>query len=152
MRLIMGIDPGWSGGIAVIDIDSGVINVKGFTNCTEKDISDTIDSFRKHTGTCYIEKVHSMPGQGVASMFKFGHIYGFLRGCLMAFRIPLVEISPVKWQTALSCLSHGNKNITKSKAQQLYPWLKITHATADATLIATYGLYQYRILNGEVLS
>lgn len=152
MRLIMGIDPGWSGGLAVIDTDNGTIVAKSFTNCTEKDIVDCIDSFKKDCINCYIEKVHAMPGQGVTSMFKFGHIYGLLRGTLMALNIPLIEISPMKWQTYLNCLTKGNKNITKAKAQQLYPQLKVTHATADAILIATYGLHQYRIFNGEVLS
>jgi hypothetical protein len=35
-------------------------------------------------------------------------------------------------------LSKGDKNVTKRKAQELFPSLKITHATADALLIAEY--------------
>jgi hypothetical protein len=36
-------------------------------------------------------------------------------------------------------MTKGNKNITKQKAQELFPGIKVTHAIADALLIATYG-------------
>lgn len=139
MNYVMGIDPGWSGGVAVVSAE-GIAFATGFANMTERDIYDAIIGFRKNVTVCYIERVHSMPKQGVSSSFKFGHNYGFLRGCITALGIPFVEVSPQKWQSALGCLSGGDKNRTKSKAQQLYPSLKITHATADALLIATYGL------------
>lgn len=86
-----------------------------------------------------IERVHSMPKQGVASSFKFGRSYGFLRGCLIASGIPFEEVTPQVWQKALGCLSRGDKNVTKARAQQLFPSLKITHATADALLLAEYA-------------
>ncbi len=58
---------------------------------------------------------------------------------LIASRIPFEEVTPQKWQKTLSCLSRGDKNITKAKAQQLFPGLRVTHATADALLIAEYA-------------
>ena len=70
--------------------------------------------------------------------FTFGQSYGFLRGMLIASEVPFDEVLPVKWMTKLSCRTKGNKNITKAKAQQLFPELKITHAIADALLIAEY--------------
>jgi crossover junction endodeoxyribonuclease RuvC len=79
-----------------------------------------------------------MPKQGVSSTFKFGVNYGFLRGMLTAHKIPFEEVTPQKWQKAMGCLSKGNKNVTKAKAQQLFPNLKITHKVADALLIAEY--------------
>jgi hypothetical protein len=36
-------------------------------------------------------------------------------------------------------MSKGDKNVTKAKAQQLFTQLKITHATADALLIAEFA-------------
>jgi len=50
-----------------------------------------------------------------------------------------MDISPQRWQRALGCLTSGNKNISKQRAQQLFPQLKITHCIADATLICYYG-------------
>ena len=35
----------------------------------------------------YVELVGSMPGQGVASMFSFGHSAGVIQGVLGAFEI-----------------------------------------------------------------
>jgi hypothetical protein len=43
------------------------------------------------------------------------------------------------WQGALECLSGGSKNVTKLRAQQLFPGEKVTHGSADALLIAEYG-------------
>jgi hypothetical protein len=39
----------------------------------------------------------------------------------------------------MRCLTKGDKNVSKARAQELFPALKITHATADALLIAEYG-------------
>ena len=111
---------------------------------TERDIFEKLKFYRDNGGSCvaYIESVHSMPKQGVSSTFTFGRNYGFLRGCLCALEIPYHEVTPQKWQKALECLSHGDKNVTKARAQQLFPKLKITHAIADALLIAEYGRRQ----------
>jgi crossover junction endodeoxyribonuclease RuvC len=95
-----------------------------------------------------IEKVHSMPKQGVASSFKFGQSYGFLRGCLVASGIPFEEVSPQVWQKELGCLSKGDKNVTKARAQSLFPQLRITHATADALLICEYARRLWSRRNG----
>ena len=62
--------------------------------------------------------------------------YGFLRGLLRAFAIPFDRIEPRQWQDAMECRTGGDKNISKAKAQQLWPELKITHAIADALLLA----------------
>jgi hypothetical protein len=39
-------------------------------------------------------------------------------------------------------MTKGDKNISKAKAQELFPDKKIIHATADALLIALYGTKQ----------
>lgn len=80
-----------------------------------------------------------MPKQGVASSFKFGRSYGFLIGLLTGLRIPYEFVTPQKWQKAMGCLTHGDKNISKAAAQRRWPNEKWTHATADAGLIAEYG-------------
>ena len=94
---------------------------------------------------CMIEAVHSMPGQGVASSFKFGKNYGFLRGLLVANRVAFDQVSPQRWQKSLSLQKKSkeetktqHKNNIKGKAQQLYPQLKVTLATADAIMLAVY--------------
>ena len=147
---IIGIDPGWSGGIAYI----GKLGVEaeGFANKTEQDIWRIITEYCHKDVTCYIEKVHSMPAQGVASSFKFGHNYGFVRACVMSTLTPMIEVSPMKWQGALGCLTKGNKNVTKARAQQWFPKMKVTHGTADALLIAEYGRREESKTGGMLLT
>lgn len=134
----LGIDPGKSGGLAFLP-KLGIEKAFAFPfPNTERDCADIIEEYKSITIYAAVEAVHSMPGQGVASSFSFGKNYGFLRGLLIAYKIPFVNPSPSTWQTALNCMTKGNKNITKAKAQELFPYLHITHATADALLIAEW--------------
>lgn len=137
--IILGIDPGQSsGGVAVVDQVSAYATAIG--KMTERDIWDYI-SFKCPPGNtkAYIEQVGAFPGQGRSSIFKFGQNYGLLRGLLIAAGIPFETVTAGVWQKNMRCLSKGDKNVTKAKAQELFPSLKITHAIADALLIAEYG-------------
>lgn len=138
MQQIIGIDPGKSGAATVLSRNRIILDVMDFSKMTFKDISDGLLAWSTNS-FAYIEKVHSMPRQGVSSTFKFGKYTGFLLGVLTTLEIPYEEITPQTWQKYLHCLSKGDKNVTKSKAQQLFPDLKWTHNTADSVLIAEYG-------------
>ena len=146
-NIYVGIDPGQSGGIAYIS-GSTIPQANAVKMpATEKDMNAAIIHLKEISEgiTCLIEKVHSFPGQGVASSFKFGMNYGLLRGMLIANKIPFNQVSPQKWQRALGLLKTSkdesktsHKNRIKGKAQQLFPHLKVTLATADALMIAYY--------------
>lgn len=142
---ILGIDPGWSGGSAVLDMADGQIaGVQSFAGLTEGDIISIIRGcliIPDSKPVCYLESVHAMPKQGVSSSFKFGMIYGLLRGLVIG-ECRVIDVTPQKWQKALGCLTHGDKNVSKAKAQQLFPGVKVTHGNADALLIAYYGYRQ----------
>jgi hypothetical protein len=153
--MIIGIDPGASGGIAWHDGERARVVKMPATLQDLWVLVDNIrqdnlqcpawDSFRRHPNPetkAYLEQVHSMPGQGVASSFKFGNGFGHLEMALTAAGIPFVRVSPQKWQGALGCRTRGDKNVSKSRAQELFPDLKPTHATADALLIMEYGRRQ----------
>ena len=151
-EIIIGIDPGQSGGIAIID--SGKM-IAFRMPLTERDTWDVLSYRREpHPRIAYLEKVGPMPKQGVSSTWKFGQHYGMLRAFLIAADIPFETVSPAKWQRAMGCLTKGDKNVSKRKAQELFPnatictkTKKITHAVADAMLIAEYGR---RLRNGEI--
>lgn len=136
-KLIIGIDPGKSGGIAFCRGEAY------WTYKIPETESDLVDIFRDEaegiSAIAYLEKVHAMPRQGVTSTFKFGQNYGFLRGLLIALKIPFLEVTPQRWQKEMGCMSKGDKNVTKGRAQQLFPSMKHTHATADALLICEYA-------------
>jgi crossover junction endodeoxyribonuclease RuvC len=143
IKLILGIDPGANGAACLIDDAGAIIDVLEFGKCTEADIiqglREMAAGYEKGITKAYIENVHSMPKQGVASSFKFGKGFGFIIGVVMALSIPLEYVTPQSWQKHLKCQSKGDKNVTKAMAQQLFPTAKCTHATSDAILIAEYG-------------
>lgn len=142
-KVYIGIDPGQAGGIALLGEDSVEVHKMP---ATEHDIWEIFAATWSLKYFALIEKVHSMPGQGVASTFKFGKGYGFLRGCLVAAGCPFDEVTPQKWQRGLDIPKRKTtetktqfKNRLKQKAQQLYPTVDVTLATADAILIAHYA-------------
>lgn len=142
MSIFFGIDPGCSGAIAAIDELGHVLRIVK-NDGTERDTFDALCGWETDELFAVIERVHSMPKQGVASSFKFGQSYGFLRGCLIGAHIPFVEVTPQQWQKAMCCLTKGDKNISKARAQQLFSNQKITHAWADALLLAEYARRTY---------
>lgn len=164
--IILGIDPGQSGGLAVLPVDSFwrvtlEPTVCKFGGLTEKQIADLFwkvyaDANEAGQETVGIlELVHAMPAvkqwrdekgelqtkimQGSVGTFKFGMNYGILKGILATIGIAYELVSPQTWQKLLGCRTRGDKNISKMKAMDLFPTVAITHATADALCLAEYG-------------
>lgn len=141
----LGIDPGQSGGLAIVDEHGAVIDTTPMP-VTEHEVAEYLREFGPRIRMAFIEAVHSMPKQGVASSFKFGMSYGSLLMGLAAFQIAFTRVSPMAWQKRMVGLSRGRKgptdgktekkNSTKARALELFPGRKITHAIADALLLA----------------
>jgi len=147
-RITIGIDPGANGAIAWID-ERGKSCVEKMPD-TLQDLWDLIQSigfevpdFKPYEVKAYIEQVSSSPQMGVVSAFSFGRGYGNLEMALTANAIPFERVRPQVWQKAMGCMTKGDKNISKQKAQELFPDKKVIHATADALLIALYGTKQH---------
>ena len=145
--IVVGIDPGKNGGIAVIGDYGTYVNKMPDTLQDLWDMIEEIsigDGHDSEPSLCraYIEQIHSSPQMGVVSAFTFGNGFGHLEMALTAAGIPFERVRPQVWQKALGCMTKGDKNITKAKAQEMFPSLKVTHATADALLIAEYGKRQ----------
>ena len=146
-QTIIGIDVGINGGIAWIT--DGKACVEKMPD-TLQDLWELIRDITNHPRSsldgrkykAYIEQVSSSPQMGVVSSFSFGRGYGNLEMALTAAGIPFERVRPQVWQKALGCMTKGDKNVSKRKAQELFPDRKITHATADALLIAHYGTKQ----------
>lgn len=138
--MILGIDPGLSGGMVVLSRTGEVVLVVPFIKYTPHDIAGYLEPL--DIDQAFLEGVNAFPKQGVTSVFKFGTNYGWWQGVLTVLQIPFQRVYPLKWQTAMNCRTGGNKNISKARAQELFPALKVTHAIADALLIAEYGRRQ----------
>src|SRR3990167_1792058 len=154
-QLFIGIDPGQAGGLVAIYSSGKTVEAVPMPE-TERDIWNWFFSLPHlpHTRQAVIEKVHSMPDQGVASPFAFGKGYGGLRMALIAAGIPFEEVAPQAWQKALGIPPKKKeeskpqwKNRLLALAQQLHPNLPLWSekkskgkmlAVADALLIATF--------------
>jgi hypothetical protein len=143
----VGVDPGRGGGLALLAGRHGVETAK--MPATERDVIDLLKYWKTFTAPApackifaVIEHVWSIPGQGGA--FAFGVNVGTLRTALTAAEIPFDQVLPRKWQSALGVVYRkgatdtAKKNITKRRAQQLFPSIDVTHAIADALLLAEY--------------
>jgi len=133
----LGVDVGAEGAMAVLDPLGAVVSVQRLDNATQHDVWTWLSGQRVRFAA--IEKVSAMPKQGVASTFKFGTSFGFCQGMLVAAGIRFEFVTPQKWQKALDCRTGGDKNISKARAQALFPGIKVIHANADALLIAEFA-------------
>lgn len=144
----IGVDPGISGGLCLV-IESGFVDARKMP-ATPVEIAALMREFRGIVRTrcgdvpnnriaATIEHVWSMPGQGHVGPFTFGKSYGILLGVIAAFGFDLRGVVPRVWQDAMQCRTGGQKNISKARAQQLFPDVKMSHAIADACLIAEYS-------------
>lgn len=100
------------------------------------DVAAAFELYGPMIRMAYIEKVSSRPMQGAQSTFTFGRSLGRLEAWLTAYKIPYEEIRPQRWMDKMSCTTGGDKNVTKQRAQQLWPDLRWNHAYADSALIA----------------
>lgn len=152
---IIGIDPGATGAVAILDlvsqdlvvIDMPIAKIKrGPRTVNQVDAVCLANLLRPHVeegDIAIIEKVHSMPGQGVVSTFSFGRAAGILEGVLAALGVPFSLIPPATWTKAMRL--YGGKDGSRARAQELFPEKahlfarKKDDGRADATLIACYA-------------
>ena len=145
-----GVDPGVSGGIAVIN-DRGAGRVFRMP-ANEKGIWQLVSDEAEQPAICVIERLGQMPRdrktgkamQSPSSMLKLGTNYGALQMAFVAAGVPVTLVLPAKWQAYFGLLSRPSetktrkKNRHKATAQKLFPHLRVTHHVADALLVGVY--------------
>ena len=101
-----------------------------------------------------LERVHAAPGQGVASMFRFGRAAGIVEGAAAGLRVPLVEILPREWMRWTKTATGSSSSRVREHAAVTFdnpdflvnaPTVKSAEARGDAALIAAGGAL--RLLN-----
>jgi crossover junction endodeoxyribonuclease RuvC len=153
MRII-GIDPGLSGGIAILEdnkvkemFDMPVmpdgkknkrqLNSALLAQLVKENIKDIDDSIM------VVEQVNAMPGQGVTSMFNFGQTFGAIKGICAALNLPIFFVRPAKWKKHFE-LINSSKDASRTKVIEMYPSIaeklskKKDVNKSDAILIARY--------------
>lgn len=119
----IGIDPGKTGSISVLE--DGVISIVNIPK-TIAEMTDVFDAIiaGRNINHIYavIEKVHSLPKQGVASCFTFGQSFGWLQAMLAAHHIKTIEVSPQKWMKLVGALpkdKHARKIAIQDWVQKM---------------------------------
>lgn len=141
----MGVDPGVDGGLAVLRGDGTVAHLRGFQpSMTHGELIDTVRGgliklVAESGRAVFMEKVGFIKGDGGKGANTFGRVDGLLRGGVLMAGFTPRDVYPQAWQAAMECMTGGNKNISKRRAIELFPREKITHAVADALLIAEFG-------------
>jgi hypothetical protein len=146
-RLYIGIDNGSSGAIATLRSDGSVFRVDPMPP-TDVDLYALLGALGPASLApylagpahvfAYLEHAQAFPKMGVTGAFNYGRGYGAVQMALVAAGIAFDIVTPRKWQAALGSLTGGDKNVSKRRAQQLFPGMTITHAIADALLIAEF--------------
>tara|TARA_R100001132_G_C3238246_1_gene70052 strand:- start:56 stop:541 length:486 start_codon:yes stop_codon:yes gene_type:complete len=145
-KIIIGIDPGKSGAVALWN--EGIDKVIKCPSNVD-DMSNIMHSI-VNTGTiAYIERVHAFPTDGRSSAFKFGVNYGQWLGILATLNIETVLVTPQKWmkywKDKFNIKLPKNKQERKRKLKEMatqYTDKKVTLYNADAILIAVYGFIE----------
>lgn len=147
MKQIIGIDPGLSGGIAVLSDRMRAKKMPDTYPEIFRLLSDIKDNSRDGL-ICILEDVgKGMPGQSSKATATFARHNGHLEMALFALGIPTEKVTPAKWMKFYSN-SVGKssdyegrdwKKRLKQEALMLYPDANVTLYTADAILIAHYG-------------
>jgi len=119
MAVIIGIDPGLSGALAALDYNTG--NIVDLTDMPHADGRVTTALLAEWAllavAAVGIEKVGSMPGQGVASTFKFGAAWGAVHGAFGAHRHRIIDVRPQAWKKEYGI--KGGDKAAKDKARRL---------------------------------
>ena len=153
MRII-GIDPGLSGAIAVLDNNKVLkiydmpVMAEGKKNKRQLNSAQLVNIIKENIENheeinVVVEQVNAMPGQGVTSMFNFGQTFGAIKGVCAALNLPIFFIRPSKWKKYFE-LINSSKDSSRTKAIEMYPSIanqlskKKDVNKSDAILIARF--------------
>ena len=151
-NIIIGIDPGFSGAIAFLNIVTNQLRIRdlplkkimGKTQIDVKAFNLILRPFLPYLKWATIEDVHAMPKQGVVSTFRFGYNAGILLGVLQTHNLKVLRVKPSVWKSALGLTRNKNDSLLlakKSFSPQYahYFTRKKDDGRAEAALIALYA-------------
>ena len=151
---VIGIDPGLSGAIAVLEekrvlgIFDMPVMAEGKKNKRQLNSAQLVNVIKANINqneeiSVVVEQVNAMPGQGVTSMFNFGQTFGAIKGVCAALKLPIYFVRPSKWKKHFE-LINSSKDSSRTKVIEMYPTLsdqlskKKDVNKSDAILIAIY--------------
>lgn len=165
MSIIIGIDPGKTGGIASVDIEACTLNVEPMpvlaAGVNGKDVLDEDRVLQLISDPrvlhVFLEHAQAMPKNGAVSMFGYGLGFGQLMMAAKATGKPRTLVKPADWMKALDVKGKKDDNgdALFLRACELMPacrgqWVSLYKRSGkmlesrkdglvDASLIAYYG-------------
>jgi crossover junction endodeoxyribonuclease RuvC len=152
---VLGVDPGVSGGLAVVEITDGAapvlvecidIPVVGTGAKERVDVAGVRNFIDRHKPVrALIERAQAMPKQGSSSGFKYGRAVGAIEAAIVLSGIPVTIVEPSVWKRFWK-LPGKDKESSRQQALQLFPAAhaalarKKDHGRAEASLIALFGV------------
>lgn len=152
-KLILGLDPGFSGAIALLNRESKQIveifdmplrlrkNEKNEIDLEQ--LTENIHFYRSQILLAVVEEVGAMPKQGLSSTFRFGYGAGSCAGILAALQIKTVFVRPAIWKSLMN-VTHDKKT-SLELARKMFPEVA-SHLSrqkddgrAEAALLAYLG-------------
>ena len=143
MALIVAIDPGVNGGIALLDRD-GAVTVQKMPGTDIDVVSFLVEvSNTAKEVDCYLEEPPLYAGKNIpgSAIGKLMWNTGVLYGAAVCLGWKMHRIRPAIWQKAHTCGTKGElsstvwKNKLKARAAELFPTVDVTLWNADALLI-----------------
>lgn len=162
MTRIVGIDPGVSGAIALIDTEEWSISIydmpreAGMANRTAVSpvgVARLIERLKPDYS--FIEDVWSSPQAGVASSFSFGRSLGIVLGACATNSI-ITMVKPTEWK--IKTHTPKDKNQARRRAQQLFPCAFEQYGRvkddgrAEASILCFYGLLSLKLMPPKPLT
>ena len=153
MSVILGIDIGASGAIALLTPDGELVDVfdmpvlndgpSGRRAVNPPLLAEIV--FKPHASKAFVEYVGARPGEGVVGAFAFGRSRGVVEGVLGSVG---VTIAPAAWKRAVGLPAgrEGAKDAARSEAIRRWPAKAALFARvrddgrAEGALIALAGL------------
>ena len=128
---IIGIDPGLSGAIAILENKKVLalfdipVMTEGKKNKRQLNSALLVNLLKQNINNneeiaVVVEQVNAMPGQGVTSMFNFGQTFGAIKGICAALNLPIFFVRPSKWKKHFE-LINSSKDSSRTKAIEMYP-------------------------------
>lgn len=169
MARVCGIDPGLSGGLAIIKagpltaqlLTAIDIPTAGEDAKRRVDVSQVVRWLQEYEPDyAFIERAQAMPDQGASSGFNYGRAVGYLEATCLAMFIPLHIIEVRAWKKVYSLpgKTNGGAEMARQRVIQLFPdkahlfARKKDHGRSEAVLIACYGAALVDGFGGKVAS
>jgi crossover junction endodeoxyribonuclease RuvC len=150
----LGIDPGLSGALAIVEFIGGIpvlvdtidMPSTGTGAKARVDIIAAASWIAKHApSTAYVERAQAFPGQGASSGFSYGRSVGAIEAVVALCQIPMTLVDASAWKRRLH-LPGKDKEAARQRALQLFPSqhallaLKKWHGRAEAALLVIASL------------